>query len=86
VFQFLAHPGQFRGQPFPLGARAALAWGVVFDEALKMIINPALLQNFISRVTRLDFTVDCYMAIGNRTIPNIMVAFSPPLKATSVLF
>lgn len=51
-----------------------------------MMINTALFEDFICGMTRFNFTVYGYMAIGDRAVPNIMISLAPAFEITSIFF
>lgn len=45
---------------------------------LKLIADTALLQNSICGMPGFDFCINSHVPVGNRAVPNIMVAFPTP--------
>jgi hypothetical protein len=51
---------------------------------LKMIINAGPLHYSVSGVTGFDLAINSYWEIGDRAVPDVMVAFAVPLKIATI--
>jgi hypothetical protein len=52
---------------------------------LKVMVNSGTFHYSVCGVAGFNFTVNRYREIGNRAIPDVMIAFAMPLKITAML-